>query len=66
MQTFLHSLDLTLVLQEGKAWTDGLIAFTPEDLITFNVVFREKKAGAKMCLVQTLKAQICHVHSPSG
>lgn len=43
MQTFLHSLDLTLVLQEGKAWTDCLIVFTPEDLIAFIVVFRGKK-----------------------
>lgn len=64
MQISLHSVDLTLVLQEGKAWTDGLI--TPEDLIIFIVVFREKKGGGEMCLVQTLNGQICQVYSPSG
>lgn len=46
MQTSPHSLELTLVLQEGKASTDG---FIPEDLSTFIVVFRGKK-GAEMCL----------------
>lgn len=66
MELSLHSLDLILVLQKGKAWTDGLTAFTPEDLITFTVVFRQKTEGAEMGLVQTPKGQICHVYSPSG
>lgn len=28
VQTSLHSQDLALVLQEGEAWTDGLLTFT--------------------------------------
>lgn len=27
---------------------------------------KKKKEGSEMCLVQTLKGQICHVYSPSG
>lgn len=50
MQTVLHSLDLTLMLQEGKAWTDCLIVFTPEDLIAFIVVFKGKKKKDQKCV----------------